>query len=129
VGDVRRESGDLAGVEDSGNDWGGVIVHVGCGDGRATAALVRHATTDRVQGLDRDPASIELARQHALPLDLDGRLTFKPWRGGGLPYTDSLVNVLVWDRAAGEADGTRSCASWRPAVRPIFARTRDGRSG
>jgi outer membrane protein assembly factor BamB/SAM-dependent methyltransferase len=121
LAELRRDSGI----------WGGVIVHVGCGDGRATAALVRHST-DRVQGLDRDPASIELARQHALPLGLDGRLTFRTWRGGGLPYTDSLVNVLVWERAAGEADwdeisrvlapgGTaylRTDAGWEKRVQP-----------
>jgi SAM-dependent methyltransferase len=82
---------------------GGLIVHVGCADGRRTAVLVRQAS-DRVQGLDSDPAMIALARQHALSLDLDGRLTFKPWLGGPLPYTDNLVNVLVWDRAAGAAE-------------------------
>jgi len=89
-------------LRDSGIS-GGLIVHVACAGGQRTAALVRHAN-DRVQGLDRDQAMIERARQHARSLDLDGRLTFKPWSGGRLPYTDNLVNVLVWDEAAGDAD-------------------------
>lgn len=89
-------------LQDSGIS-GGLIVHVACTDGQRTATLVRHAN-DRVQGLDRDAAMIDRARQHARSLDLDGRLMFKPWCGDRLPYTDNLVNVLFWEEAAPDAD-------------------------
>ena len=82
---------------------GGVIVHVGCGDGRTTADLVRNPQ-DRVQGLDQDAASIDQARQQALSLGLDGRLSYRIWCGERLPYADHLVNVLIWDAAAGLPD-------------------------
>jgi 2-polyprenyl-3-methyl-5-hydroxy-6-metoxy-1,4-benzoquinol methylase len=42
---------------------GGLIVHVGCGDGRLTAAL---RADDRciVHGLDADTKNVEAARKH-----------------------------------------------------------------
>lgn len=72
---------------------GGVIVHVGCGDGRLTAAL--HAG-DRflVQGLD-DAANVEAARKHIQTLGLYGRVSAAPWDGRRLPYIDNFVNLLV----------------------------------
>src|SRR6478609_6008778 len=41
---------------------GGLVVHLGCGDGRLTAAL-RVADSFQVQGLDRDPAAVQKARE------------------------------------------------------------------
>ena len=52
-----REIQDTAGVK------GGLIVHVGCGDGTLTAAL-RTSDSFIVHGLDTDAANIAAARQH-----------------------------------------------------------------
>ena len=41
---------------------GGLIVHLGCGDGRLTAAL-RSSEAYVVHGLDADPRNVEAARQ------------------------------------------------------------------
>ncbi len=82
---------------------GGIVVHVGSGAGRQTAALAREGAF-LVQGLEEDRQRVENVRQHARELDLAGKVTFKPWHGGRLPYTDNLVNVLFWQQAAGEAD-------------------------
>ncbi len=79
---------ELAGVQ------GGLVVHVGCGDGRLTAALgARPAFC--VQGLDRDPARVEQARQHVRSLGRYGRVSIDRWKGPALPYVDNLVNLLV----------------------------------
>ena len=42
---------------------GGLIVHVGCGDGKLTAAL-RANDSYIVHGLDSDPANVAAAREH-----------------------------------------------------------------
>ena len=42
---------------------GGLVVHLGCGDGKLTATL-RGSGRYLVHGLDRDPRNIELARQN-----------------------------------------------------------------
>ena len=70
---------------------GGLIVHIGCGDGTVTAAL--HAN-DRciVQGLDAD---VTAARQTIQSLGLYGKVTAEPWTGEHLPYVDNLVNLVV----------------------------------
>jgi len=49
-------------ILDSANIKGGLIVHIGCGDGRLTAAL---RANDRyiVQGLDTDAGKVEKARE------------------------------------------------------------------
>ena len=78
------------------NFRGGLVVHVGCATGEQTAALVINDNSI-VQGLNTDRKEIERARQYARSFDLDGRLSFRKWDGGSLPYTDNLVNVLFWE--------------------------------
>jgi outer membrane protein assembly factor BamB len=98
----REAPGLVQLLEDTGIH-GGAIVHVGCGAGEQTAALARGGSL-LVQGLGRDRTKIGQARQLAQSLGLAGRVTFRTWQGGRLPYTDNLVNVLFWQRSAGEAD-------------------------
>jgi outer membrane protein assembly factor BamB len=73
---------------------GGLIVHLGCGDGRLTAAL---RANDRflVHGLDAKAASVEEARRHIRSLGLYGEVSVEPLRGRRLPYADNLVNLVV----------------------------------
>ena len=73
---------------------GGLIVHVGCGDGRLTAAL-RVSDSYLVHGLDADAANVKKAREHIFSLDLYGKMSVEQWRGARLPYIDNLVNLLV----------------------------------
>ncbi len=73
---------------------GGLVVHVGCGDGKLTAAL-RASESYLVHGLDRDAANVERARKHIRSLGLYGRVSVERWAGGRLPYADNLVNLLV----------------------------------
>ncbi len=73
---------------------GGLVVHLGCGDGRLTAALGADPRCV-VQGLDADPARVEAARRHVRSLGLYGRVSVQRFRGSRLPYADNLVNLLV----------------------------------
>ncbi len=73
---------------------GGLIVHLGCADGRLTAALgdADHAV---VQGLDSDPARVAEARRYIRRLGRYGQVTVGAFDGKKLPYTDNLVNLVV----------------------------------
>ncbi len=73
---------------------GGLVVHLGCGDGRLTADL---ALADRylVHGLDVDPQRVAAARQHIQSLGRYGQVTVETLRGQRLPYVDNLVNLVV----------------------------------
>ncbi|MDY0166740.1 MAG: PQQ-binding-like beta-propeller repeat protein [Thermoguttaceae bacterium] len=84
---------------------GGVVVQVGCGDGAGTAELAKQGEAYLVQGLDVCLKSLDRARQRARALGLAGRLSFRRWEGGPLPYADNLVNVLFWQKPAEDADG------------------------
>lgn len=75
---------------------GGLIVHVGCGDGRLTVAL-RAGPSYLVHGLDRDTANVEAARQYIQSLGQYGSVSVAQWAGPALPYTDNLVQLLVAD--------------------------------
>ena len=77
---------------------GGVAVHLGCGDGRLTAAL---GADERftVHGLSTDPAEVAAARQHVRAKGLYGRVSIELSRGATLPYVDNLVNLVVVDEA------------------------------
>jgi outer membrane protein assembly factor BamB len=73
---------------------GGLIVHIGCGDGSLTNALL---ASDRflVQGLDADPRNVQTARRHVRSAGVYGRVSIDHLRGPSLPYRDGLVNLIV----------------------------------
>jgi len=73
---------------------GGLVVHVGCGDGNLTAAL-RVNDGLIVHGLDADAANIKKARERIRSLKLCGKVSVERWQGARLPYTDNLVNLFV----------------------------------
>ncbi len=75
---------------------GGLVVHVGCRDGKLTAAL---RANDRylVHGLDADAANVAGARRHIRSLKLYGKVSVEAFSGERLPYADNLVNLLVAD--------------------------------
>jgi len=78
---------------------GGLIVHVGCGDGVFTAGL---RANDRyiVQGLDTDAAKIKMARQNIMSRGKYGPVTAATFDGKHLPYAENLVNLLIVEKSA-----------------------------
>jgi len=73
---------------------GGLVVHLGCGDGRLTAAL--HAEECYlVHGLDADEAKISAAREHINSQGLYGKVCVEQWESDLLPYVDNVVRLLV----------------------------------
>ena len=79
---------------------GGLIVHLGCGEGKLTVAL--HANDSfLVQGLDADPVKIAQARQNIQMRGLYGQVTAELFAAARLPYVDNLVNLLVVENAGG----------------------------
>lgn len=87
---------------------GGVVVHVGCGDGKLTAAL---GARDHclVQGLASNAARVAEARETVRSSGQYGRTTILPMTGKRLPYVDNLVNLLVVEQpgAVGRAEMLR----------------------
>ena len=79
---------------------GGLIVHVGCGDGKLTASL-RASDSYLVHGLDTDGAMVVKAREHIRSLGLYGPVSVDCWDGERLPYVDNFANLLVADGARG----------------------------
>lgn len=73
---------------------GGLIVHVGCGDGKLTAAL-RLADNCVVQGLESDAKRVETARAAARETGQYGPVSVIQWSGKKLPYTDNLASLVV----------------------------------
>ncbi len=83
-----REILEASGVQ------GGLIVQLGCGDGKLAAAL-RAGESYLVHGLDASAANVEKARDHIRSLGLYGKVSFDRHSGGRLPYVDNLVNLVV----------------------------------
>jgi len=80
-------------VEDSGIK-GGIIVQVGCEDGKSLASLL---VNDKflVHGLDVDAKKIAKVRDSLRSDCLYGKVSAAEYDGKNLPYTDNLVNLLV----------------------------------
>jgi len=88
---IQKQAADIlksAGVQ------GGIVAHIGCGDGRLTAAL---HTCDRflVHGLDTDAGNVKNARKHIDSLGLYGKVSAETYDGEHLPYGDNIVNLVV----------------------------------
>lgn len=73
---------------------GGLVVHVGCGDGKLTAAL-RLADNCVVHGLDADAKNVEAARAAIRARGLYGPVSVMRWSGKCLPYVDNLATLVV----------------------------------
>ncbi|HUV66784.1 MAG TPA: PQQ-binding-like beta-propeller repeat protein [Sedimentisphaerales bacterium] len=73
---------------------GGLVVHLGCGDGKLTAALLA-GDNYTVQGLDPDVKNVETARKHIQSLGLYGSVSVSRSTSNHLPYVDNLVTLLV----------------------------------
>jgi outer membrane protein assembly factor BamB len=79
---------------------GGIIVHLGCGDGELTASL-KVSEQFQVQGLDRDVAKVEAAREKIRAAGKYGTSAVDRLSGDALPYIENLVNLLIVDNASG----------------------------
>lgn len=109
---------------------GGLIVHLGCGDGKLTAALQPNPTS-LVHGLDADAVKVEAARRHIQSLGLYGKVSADLCTGERLPYIDNLVNLLVVESpgqvsreemmrvlAPGGVAYVKSASQWTKLVKP-----------
>jgi len=79
---------------------GGLVVHLGCGDGKLTGTL-GSGHSFLVHGLDRAAANVEKARGHIRSRGLYGRISVQQWEDARLPYVDDLVNLVVVSDAGG----------------------------
>jgi outer membrane protein assembly factor BamB len=104
---------------------GGLIVHVGCGDGTKTVTL---RPDDRyvVHGLDPDHANIAKARKLISAKGLYGKISVRQWTSDSLPYADGLVNMVLLDRRVPVDEAIRVLA---PGGVVVFAPSISGVSG
>jgi len=100
VGNARggNPRGEAASILEATDVRGGVIVHVGCGDGKLTAAL-RAGDSYVVHGLDKDPADVAAAREYIRSLGQYGSVFVELWSDEKLPYIDNSVNLIVCENA------------------------------
>ena len=75
---------------------GGLIAHIGCGDGKLTAALCAEEGL-LVHGLDTDAGNVRKARENLASLGRYGSVSVSRFAGTELPYVDGLVNLAVGD--------------------------------
>jgi SAM-dependent methyltransferase len=121
------DSSTAADVLEAARVKGGLVVHIGCGDGKFTAAL--HASDSHiVQGLAIDPDAVMAARES---LATSGNVTIALFDGKTLPYADNLVQLVVADRDSKVATAeimrvlspggvvmTRTSLGWNRVVKP-----------
>ncbi len=79
---------------------GGIVVHLGSGDGQLTAALRKNASY-QVQGLERDAAKVAAARERLSGEKVYGEVSVDRLSGAQLPYIDNLVNLVVAEDLSG----------------------------
>jgi outer membrane protein assembly factor BamB len=85
-----RQILDITGVK------GGLVVHIGCGEGKLTAELCANESY-LVHGLDTDGVNIVKARAYIRSKNLYGPVSVAKYNGKTLPYGDNIVNLIVAD--------------------------------
>lgn len=83
---------------------GGLVVHIGCGDGKLTAALHR-GDGYVVHGLSTSARHVRKARSHIQEEGVYGPVSVGHFDGKRLPYASNLVNMLVMERPARLSQG------------------------
>jgi outer membrane protein assembly factor BamB len=88
-------------AEESGQDilsatgiQGGLVVHLGSGDGKLTAQLCDDDSY-LVVGLDADSEDVLAAREYVQSKNLYGSVSISPFDGASLPFVDNLVTLVV----------------------------------
>ncbi|NIP22606.1 MAG: class I SAM-dependent methyltransferase, partial [candidate division Zixibacteria bacterium] len=76
---------------------GGLVVHLGCGDGKLTAELCANERFV-IHGLDIDAKRVTLAREFLNQKGLMGRVSISRFNGNKLPYAENLVQLLVVEK-------------------------------
>ncbi len=104
IGRAATPTEQARGILDTTGVKGGLIVHVGCGDGRLTAAL-RVNDSYLVHGLDSDPAKVKAAREHIHSTGRYGKISADTFDGKRLPYADNSVNLVVIAQGVTMPDG------------------------
>ncbi len=81
------------GILEASGVQGGLVVHVGCGDGGLTSQICE----DRflVHGLDGNPDNVKRAREALVEAGVADRAWIGHWLGDRLPYADGVVNLLI----------------------------------
>ena len=75
---------------------GGIVVHLGCGDGRETADLLVNSSYV-IHGLDTSGDNVAKARAYIRSRKLYGSVSVARYDGKTLPYGDNIVNLIVAD--------------------------------
>ncbi|MHC4702315.1 MAG: class I SAM-dependent methyltransferase, partial [Planctomycetota bacterium] len=85
---------DIADLVESSGVKGGLVVHIGCGDGKDTAAM---RINDRyiVQGLETSNEKVLRARENVRAAGDYGKISILKFDGANLPYADNLVNLII----------------------------------
>ena len=85
-----------AGVIEDAGIAGGIVVHLNCGDGEATAELAADNQC-LIHGLDAEADNISKARALLRSKGLYGRVSVARFEGKRLPYADNTINLMVAD--------------------------------
>jgi len=97
---VRADTQQAKQIMDTTGIKGGLIVHIGCGDGKLTSAL-RANDSYIVHGLDSKPENVAAARTHIKSLGQYGNVSVDMCSGDRLPYIDNSVNLVVSENLGG----------------------------
>ena len=104
VGTVGAKENDAItrarGILDTTGVQGGIVVHLGCGNGKLTAAL-RGSSRYTVHGFEADPAKVAEARNYIQAQGMYGAVSVEQHSGSVLPYSDNLINLIVVQSAGG----------------------------
>jgi SAM-dependent methyltransferase len=97
------------------------VLEIECGDGDGALFLTREFPAARVRGVDRSEDRVRAATAR-VGLDPEGRVAFKEWGPGALPYPDDFFDLVV--QVAGRPPVAEVVRVLRPGGHLVLARSR-----
>ena len=96
-GDAGPEAEQVRQILEATGVKGGFFAHLGCADGKLTAALARRDGC-LVHGLDTEAKHVTDSRIHVRSVGLCSKVSIDTFDGRHLPYIDNGVNLVLAER-------------------------------
>ena len=74
---------------------GGLVVHLGCGDGDLISALASANKAILLHGMDANDENVQACRRRYQSSNFSTRVSVEQWAQETLPHSDNLVNLLI----------------------------------
>ena len=112
---VRAQADTATELLKKANFPGGVILHIGSGNGKLSNDLYQSENT-LVYGLEKSHERVRTARNKAYEKGISGKVTYSQWDGKFLPFPQNFINMIICEEEIDQKEIMRVLAPYGTAL-------------